>query len=68
MISAARKASIKRHATDWALGAIVATFILALTVGKDEAPPPPPPAVADAIEGARLAARERDLPVPWPPR
>ncbi len=67
-LNAAAIARLKRHATDWALGAIVTVFILAITVGTDDAPAPASPAVAEAIEGARLAARDRDLPEPWPPR
>lgn len=40
--------------------------MLAATVCADEEPTAP--AVADAIEGARLAARADELPEQWPPR
>ncbi len=61
-------ARFTQHVTDWALAALVAAFILAATIGTDNGDATPSPAVADAIEGARLAARDRDLPEPWPPR
>lgn len=69
MTASERKARVLRLLTDWALAALIVTFILAATIGTDDAhEAAPSPAVADAIEGARLAARERDLPEPWPPR
>ncbi|WP_295545416.1 hypothetical protein [uncultured Pseudacidovorax sp.] len=62
-------ARVKRALTDWALAALVATFILAATIGTDDArEAAPSPAVADAIEGARIAARDRTMPEQWPPR
>lgn len=68
-LHATTRARLRRALTDWALAVLVATFILAATIGTDDAPEAvPSPAVADAIEGARLAARERDLPEHWPPR
>ncbi|WP_153012999.1 hypothetical protein [Pseudacidovorax intermedius] len=57
-----------RVVVDWALAFLIATALLAATIGTDSGEPPPSPAVADAIEGARLAARDRELPEPWPPR
>ena len=68
-VHATARARIRRALTDWALAVLVATFILAATIGTDDAhEAAPSPAVAEAIAGARLAARERDLPEHWPPR
>lgn len=44
---------------------LVVVMLAGMVCAEEE---PTAPAVAEAIEGARVAARDRGLPEQWPPR
>lgn len=47
---------------------VIVAVMLGSTVGSIDAYDEPAPAVAEAIHDARVAARDAQLPEPWPPR
>lgn len=51
-----------------AIAVLIVVLMLGSTVGLVDAYDEPAPAVAEAIRDARVAARDAQLPEPWPPR